>query len=237
MSAQRWDLTPAEAIALQKQLSAQVRCFDDLPPVQTVAGVDISTSRASDDGFAAIVVMRLPDLEILEIGEARMRLPMPYIPGLLSFREVPLALAAYETLKTKPDLLIVDGQGRAHPRRFGVACHLGVLLDKPTIGCAKSILVGTHDDLPPERGSTAPLIHRGEVVGHAVRTKNKVNPVFVSCGHRVSPETAVRWVLECSRGYRLPEPTRQAHMASNAVRLKHLTSGSTGSESGRPPTR
>ncbi len=216
----RWDLTPAEAIALQVDLAGRVRCVDDFPAPRLIAGVDVSTTRDSDDGFAAIVVLAWPDLTIVEVAESRMRLPMPYIPGLLSFREVPLALDAYSRLKAIPDLLIVDGQGRAHPRRFGVACHLGVLLDKPTIGCAKSILVGKHEPLPPERGNTAPLIHRDEVVGYAVRTKNKVNPVFVSCGHRVSPETAVRWVLDCARGYRLPEPTRQAHLASNAFRLK-----------------
>jgi deoxyribonuclease V len=234
MSALRWDLSPAEAIAMQVDLAAGVRCEDDFPAPRLIAGVDVSTSRGSDEGYAAIVVLSWPELAIVEVGEARMRLPMPYIPGLLSFREVPLALAAYARLKHAPDLLMVDGQGRAHPRRFGVACHLGVLLDKPTIGCAKSILVGTHAELGPERGNTAPLIHRSEVVGYAVRTKTKVNPVFVSCGHRLSPETAVRWVLDCARGYRLPEPTRQAHLASNAFRISE---GSSEPDCGLPPTR
>ncbi|MNR81376.1 Endonuclease V [compost metagenome] len=220
MNALRWDLSPSEAIALQRELAARVRCEDDFAPPRWIAGVDVSTSRGSEEGYAAIVVLRLPELEIVEVAEARMPMPMPYIPGLLSFREVPVALAAYARLTVEPDLILVDGQGRAHPRRFGIACHLGVLLDKPTIGCAKSILVGTHDALPPERGSTAPLVHRQEVVGVAVRTKTKVNPVFVSCGHRISLETAVRWVLDCARGYRLPEPTRQAHLASNAFRIR-----------------
>ena len=219
MSEHRWDLSPREAIALQRELAARVSCEDAFAPPRLIAGVDVSTSRGSEEGYAAIVVMRWPDLAIVEVGEARMRLPMPYIPGLLSFREVPVALAAYARLTQQPDLLIVDGQGRAHPRRFGIACHLGLLLDKPTIGCAKSILVGTHEPLALERGSTAPLVHREEVVGVAVRTKNKVNPVYVSCGHRIALSSAVRWVLDCARGYRLPEPTRQAHLASNAFRL------------------
>lgn len=224
MQDNRWDLSPAEAIALQRDLASQVRCEDDFSPPRLIAGVDVSTSRGSEVGYAAIVVLRVPDMTIVEVAEAQMHLPMPYIPGLLSFREVPVALAAYARLSNQPDLLMVDGQGRAHPRRFGIACHLGVLLDKPAIGCAKSILVGTHDPVAPERGSTAPLVHRHEVVGVAVRTKTKVNPVFVSCGHRIALETAVRWVLDCGRGYRLPEPTRQAHLASNAYRLRSAAS-------------
>jgi deoxyribonuclease V len=233
MSDLRWDLSPSEAIAMQRELAARVRCEDDLPSVRTVAGVDVSTSRGSAEGDAAIVVLSWPDLTLVDVAHARMRLPMPYIPGLLSFREVPLALAAYERLTVQPDLIMVDGHGRAHPRRIGVACHLGILLDKPTLGCAKSLLVGKHEALPPERGNTAPLIHLSEVVGYAVRTKTKVNPVYVSCGHRISAETAVRWVLDCVRGYRLPEPTRQAHLASNAFRLN---AGPASPASGAPPT-
>ena len=147
-----------------------------------------------------------------------MPLTMPYVPGLLSFRELPLVLTAWDRLRQKPDLVLVDGHGIAHPRGLGIASHLGLAIDRPTIGCAKSILVGRHEPLAPARGSMAPLVHHGETVGYAVRTKDKVNPVFVSCGHRVSQETAVRWVLECARGYRLPEPTRQAHLASNQLR-------------------
>jgi deoxyribonuclease V len=213
-----WNLSPTEAVKLQKELAASARCEDDLGPVRTIAGVDVSMNRFSPDGFAAIVVLSVPEMTVIEVAGAKTRLAMPYIPGLLSFREIPLLLEAWKQLKTVPDLLMVDGQGIAHPRRLGIAAHLGVYLDIPAIGCAKSILVGRHEPLPPERGSRAPLIHHGETVGYAVRTKDKVNPVFVSCGHRVSQETAVRWVLECARGYRLPEPTRQAHLASNALR-------------------
>lgn len=216
----RWNYTPSEAIALQRELARRVVCSDDALKPRFIGGVDVSTTRDRPEGFAAVVVLSWPDLALVEIAEARLPLAMPYIPGLLSFREVPIALAAYEQLKQKPDLLIVDGQGRAHPRRFGVACHLGVLLETPTIGCAKSILVGHHPPLPPERGQMAPLIHHDEIVGYALRTKDRVNPVFVSCGNRISLESAVRWVLDCARGYRLPEPTRQAHLASNAFRRR-----------------
>lgn len=213
-----WNLSPTEAVKLQKELAASARCEDDLGPVRTIAGVDVSMNRFSPDGFAAIVVLSVPDLQVIEVAGAKTKLAMPYIPGLLSFREIPLLLEAWKQLKTIPDLLMVDGQGIAHPRRLGIAAHLGVYLDIPAIGCAKSILVGRHEPLAPERGSRQPLVHHGEMVGYAVRTKDKVNPVYVSCGHRVSQETAVRWVLECARGYRLPEPTRQAHLASNALR-------------------
>lgn len=213
-----WNLTPKEAVALQRELAAQVRCEDDLGPVGLIAGVDVSMNRFSPDGYAAIVVLSVPELEVVEVAGAKTALAMPYIPGLLSFREIPLLLEAWAKLQHKPDLLMVDGHGIAHPRRLGIAAHLGVYLDVPAIGCGKSILSGRHAPLPPERGAMAPLVHHNEVVGYALRTKNKVNPVFVSCGHRVSQETAVRWVLECARGYRLPEPTRQAHLASNQLR-------------------
>lgn len=213
-----WNLTPKEAVALQRELAAQVRCEDDLGPVGLIAGVDVSMNRFSPDGYAAIVVLSVPELEVIEVAGAKTALAMPYIPGLLSFREIPLLLEAWAKLQHKPDLLMVDGHGIAHPRRLGIAAHLGVYLDVPAIGCGKSILSGRHAPLPPERGAMAPLVHHNEVVGYALRTKNKVNPVFVSCGHRVSQETAVRWVLECARGYRLPEPTRQAHLASNQLR-------------------
>jgi deoxyribonuclease V len=213
-----WNLTPKEAVALQRELAAQVRCEDDLGPVKLIAGVDVSMNRFSPDGYAAIVVLSVPDMQVVEVAGAKTALAMPYIPGLLSFREIPLLLEAWGKLEHKPDLLMVDGHGIAHPRRLGIAAHLGVYLDVPAIGCGKSILSGRHAPLPPERGAMAPLVHHNEVIGYALRTKNKVNPVFVSCGHRVSQETAVRWVLECARGYRLPEPTRQAHLASNQLR-------------------
>jgi deoxyribonuclease V len=218
LAARRWDVSPAEARALQRELAGHVRCEDDLAPVQLVGGVDVSMQRFATEGFAAVVVLAFPSLEVVEISTVRMPLTMPYVPGLLSFRELPLVLTAWDRLRQKPDLVLVDGHGIAHPRGLGIASHLGLAIDRPTIGCAKSILVGRHDDLGPNRGDRQPLIYKGRQVGYALRTKDRVNPLYIACGHRISQETAVRWVLECDRGYRLPEPTRQAHLAANAAR-------------------
>ena len=220
--AHRWNLTPTEAVALQRELAAQVRCEDDFGALRTIAGVDTSMERFSDDGHGAIVVLSFPEMAILEVAEARLTLPMPYVPGLLSFREAPIIVAAWEQLKTKPDLLMVDGQGIAHPRGLGIASHVGLLLDVPTVGVAKSILCGTHGELAPTKGSTSALVYKGKTIGFALRTKDKVNPVFVSCGHRVGMETAVALALSCARGYRIPEPTRQAHLAANVARKRVL---------------
>jgi deoxyribonuclease V len=160
-------------------------------------------------------VLSYPDLAVVEIGAVEQTVDLPYIPGLLSFRESPVILAAYEKLRLKPDLILVDGQGIAHPRRFGIASHLGVLLDIPAIGCAKSLLCGGHDWLGVEAGSVAQLEHDGEVIGMALRTKTGVRPVYVSIGHKVDLTAAVSWVSNCCRGYRLPEPTRLAHLAAS----------------------
>jgi deoxyribonuclease V len=159
---------------------------------------------------AAAVLLSFPDLTPL--GDSLVEEPVryPYIPGLLSFREAPAVIAALEGLSEPPDLIMVDGQGRAHPRRFGIACHLGLLLDRPALGCAKSRLIGDYDEPPPEPGAWTPLTHHGEVIGAVVRTRAGVKPLFVSVGHRVSLETAVALVLACARGLRLPEPTRLA---------------------------
>lgn len=159
---------------------------------------------------AAVTVFSFPDLRLLAQATADSRVEFPYIPGLLSFREIPAILTVLAELETLPDVLICDGQGLAHPRRFGLACHLGVLLDCPAAGCAKSILVGKHEPLAPERGGAAPLVHAGEVVGQAVRTRDGVKPVYVSPGHRLDVATATDLVLACGKGYRLPEPTRWA---------------------------
>lgn len=175
---------------------------------RTVGGVDAAFTEASI--VAAAVVLELETLETREQAALHEPLNFPYIPGLLSFREAPGILAALARLNRLPDVLIVDGHGLAHPRRMGLACHLGVLLDIPTIGCAKSVLVGKHAPLEAEAGSTAELLDDGEVIGMAVRTRSSSRPVYVSIGHRVDLTTAVRLVLACSGGYRLPEPTRRA---------------------------
>ncbi len=207
-----WDLSPEDAIQLQEQLRARViiaPLADE--SIHSVAGIDVGFPRQKGIARAAIVLMQYPSMTIVDQGLAEMPVSMPYVPGLLSFREIPVILAALEELSLSPDLLITDSQGIAHPRRFGLACHLGVLLEIPAIGCAKSILVGTHDHLPESRGSTKDLIDRGEIVGSVARTRAGVKPVYISIGHRVDLPSAVRIILNCGAGYRLPEPTRWAH--------------------------
>ena len=214
-----WNFTPHAAMAEQAALAARVRIENDFGAVNFVAGVDVGFEAENTIARAAIAVLSFPELELVETAIARRPVMFPYIPGLLAYREVPVILEALEKLERAPDLLIVDGQGRAHPRRFGIACHLGVLLDMPSIGCAKSILVG-RAEIPENRiGAWTPLIHQNEIVGAVLRTKldtkRAVNPVYVSIGHRVDLETALDFVLICCRGLRLPEPTRYAHNAAS----------------------
>jgi deoxyribonuclease V len=213
----RWDLSPDEAIALQKQLAPHVVKHNAFGEVHRVAGVDVGFPGGGDVTRAAIAVLSFPELQVVEIAQAEIPTTFPYIPGLLSFRETPAVLAAFERLTARPDLLVVDGQGYAHRRRFGIACHLGVLLDIPSIGSAKSLLVGRPGPLAEERGATAPMIDRREVVGMAVRTRQRVNPVYVSIGHRIDLPTAVRYILDCCTRYRLPEPQRHAHLAASGT--------------------
>ena len=209
-----WHLDSKQARKLQTRLSNEViRCSSSID-VKLIAGVDVSASRFSRSGRAAIVVLDYPSMELREVAIAESNIDFPYIPGLLSFREAPLYLKAWKKLKSQPDLLMVDGQGIAHPRRLGIASHLGLLLDTPAIGCAKSRLIGMHDSLPDEAGSYRLLMDKGEVIGAVVRTKHRVQPVYVSIGHRIDLENAVSFVLECCRGYRLPQPARLAHMAA-----------------------
>ncbi len=209
-----WDLQPQEAIHLQQSLRSLVR-FEplNLASVRHVAGVDVGFPQP-ETARAAIAVLSFPELRLVERATVETPLAFPYIPGLLSFREIPAVLMAIEKLSLLPEVFVVDGQGLAHPRRFGIACHLGVLLDLPTIGCAKSILVGRYASLAEPVGSTADLLDGQEVLGAAVRTRQWVKPVFVSVGHRVDLVSAVELALKCGRGYRLPEPTRLADKLS-----------------------
>lgn len=200
----------ADARALQENLRRRVIRKDDFGPVRRVAGTDCAFKDRGKTIRAVVAVLSFPALELLEHAAAEQTVSLPYIPGFLSFREVPALLAAFGKLKARPDLLLCDGQGYAHPRRFGIACHLGVTLDLPSIGVAKSRLIGTHRAPNPAAGSRAPLIDKGETVGMVLRTKDRVNPLYVSIGHRMSLDTAVRYVLRCCRGYRLPETTRWA---------------------------
>lgn len=176
--------------------------------------MDIAVGQAAGLATGAIVVLSFPELRVVATAVAQGRLDFPYIPGLLSFRESPLTIAAWEKLSFTPDLILVDGQGVAHPRRFGLASHLGLLWDKPTIGCAKSLLCGRHKVPGAEAGSYAEVIDGGETIGAALRTRRGAKPVYVSIGHKVDLATAISWVLKCCRGYRLPEPTRLAHLAA-----------------------
>src|SRR5262249_41245969 len=214
-----WNLTPSEAIDVQQRLRSLVRATKLTHEIRAVAGADISFNKFSDTIYSGIVVLSLPDLQIVEQSGIRSTARFPYVPGLLSFREIPSLLEAWENLKTKPDLLMLDGQGIAHPRRFGIACHTGVLLDLPTIGCAKRILVGTPGELGLEAGSQSPLIDRGEQVGVALRTKKKVAPIYVSVGHLIDLDSAVELVLRATDKHRQPEPTRQAHLLVNRMRM------------------
>nr|WP_163504097.1 deoxyribonuclease V [Halomonas socia] len=205
-----WSLTPSAAVALQRELAPRLILEDRIDAVETIAGVDIGFEAAGEITRAAVVVLAWPSLECLEQHVHREPTRMAYVPGLLSFREVPAALAAFDMLQRRPELVMVDGQGIAHPRRLGVASHLGLWLDLPTIGIAKSRLCGRHGEVPEGRGEWTPLTHRGERIGAVLRSRQGVKPVFVSPGHRLSLPTAVDWVVRCLGHTKLPEPTRLA---------------------------
>ncbi|MDH7601856.1 MAG: deoxyribonuclease V [Armatimonadota bacterium] len=213
IDAAQWDLTPQEAVELQLRLCGRVVLRDQFDRVRTVAGVDVRVTRGRGEGRCAIVVLSYPELETVDAVICEGSVNFPYIPGLLAFREVPLVLQAFARLHERPDLVFFDGHGLAHPRRFGLACHAGVVLDVPSIGCAKSLLIGRYQEPGTVAGSTSDLVApEGDVVGKVVRTRTGVKPIFVSPGHRISIESAARFALECTRGLRIPEPTRRAHI-------------------------
>ncbi len=207
-------MTAAEVIQIQKELAGEVCRHGDITTPRLIAGADTSVNRFTKTGTAAVAVLSYPELKPVEIKVVTDRLNFPYVPGLLSFREAPLVLAACEKLTLTPDILMVDGQGIAHPRRLGLASHLGLFLDIPTIGCAKSRLCGRHEEPENTAGSYTELHDGGEVIGAVVRTRTGVKPVYVSIGHKIDLPSAIHQVLECCRGYRLPEPTRLAHQAA-----------------------
>ena len=212
-----WNVSPQEAMAIQRRLRSRLRLNGD-GPFPTVAGIDVSYDDASTLMFAGVVVMSGDGREVLETATAALRARFPYIPGLLSFRETPAVIKAWTKLKALPDCLICDGHGFAHPRRFGLACHLGLLLGRPSIGCAKSLLVGTYRQPGKRRGSLEPFFDRGEQIGAVLRTRQGVAPVFVSQGDRITLDAAVQTVLNTCTGYRLPEPTRRAHLLVSEMR-------------------
>ncbi|MFH1538519.1 MAG: deoxyribonuclease V [bacterium] len=222
-----WRVEPAEAMRIQERLAGRVVERDDFDPekVRLVAGADISHGWRDDRFFAAVVVLTYPEMEIVEAKCGEHRAEFPYVPGLLVFREGPAILEVLEKLKNEPDLLVFDGHGVAHPRGIGIASHIGVVLDKPSIGCAKSRLVGEYREPGRKRGARTSLKVNGRVVGKVFRSKDNTKPIFISTGHRVGLETAVRVIATCVKKYRIPEPTRQAHIHSNQLRKESLRAG------------
>ncbi len=213
----RWDVSPREAIAIQQRLRELVRLEDCFDEVKRVAGVDVGFEQGDSVTRAAVAVLEFPGLELVDQSIVRQPTRFPYVPGLLSFREAPAALEALRQLRESPDLLLVDGQGIAHPRRFGIACHLGVLSGIPSIGVAKSRLVGHHEEVPDERGSWVPLEDKGEIIGAVLRSRKGVRPLYVSPGHCVTLATAIEYVMACVTRYRLPETTRWAHRLASGT--------------------
>lgn len=205
-----WDLPPAEARETQQRLSQFVETTDRLGEVKRVAGVDVGFDKRAGLTRAAVVVLEFPGLEFREQALVTQPTRFPYVPGLLSFREAPAILAALDSLQQLPDVILCDGQGIAHPRRFGIACHLGVLTDLPSIGVAKKRLIGSRDEPGNSRGDRVALTHKGETLGAVLRSRTGVKPIYVSCGHRVGLQTAVDLVMQCTTRYRLPETTRRA---------------------------
>ncbi len=223
ISVEEYDqLTPAQAIELQKELRAQIRIEPLSKPVQTIAGADISFNKYEETVYAGIIVLSFPGLQELEKSTVISKTSFPYIPGLLSFREIPSLIKAWNQLKIKPDLLVLDGQGIAHPRRMGIATHFGLITDTSTMGCAKSLLTGKFELLPEAAGSESLIYDRDEVIGAALRTKNKVNPVFISPGHRINLDQSLEIIKQCITGYRIPDPTRKAHLLVNQIRTQNI---------------
>jgi len=230
-----WNLSYSQAIDLQKRLASKVQFTPLKKPPKLIAGLDCAFTKNGQKIIAAAVIIKLPDFDLIETTTALRKVTFPYIPGLLSFREAPACIAAVEKLKKEPDMFLIDGQGIAHPRRLGLAAHLGLFFDKPTIGCAKSRLTGYFEDPPPEKGaytllkdkkgmipetSHEPKITNHEVIGAVVRSRSNVEPLFVSVGNKCLLKDAIKITLDCAIKYRLPEPTRLAHQTVSKLRLK-----------------
>ncbi len=225
MRLHRWRVTPREAARIQLRIRGRLELTDRLPRIRRVAGADLAYDMARNRAIAGVVVYRYPEMEEIERVWAESPIAFPYVPGLLSFREIPALLTVFARLRNEPDLIFYDGHGYAHPRRFGIACHLGVLLDRPTIGCAKSLLVGTHGDLAQRAGSWTPLRDGDEIIGAVLRTSDGVNPIYVTQGHRISLARAIEFVSSVLDGYRVPRPTRDADRFVAAVKRGEHRSG------------
>jgi deoxyribonuclease V len=215
-----WDLSYSRARGVQTELAGRVEFTPLKKDPRVVAGLDCAFSRDGERILAAVVVLRLPDFELVETVSAVREVRFPYVPGLLSFREAPVCIAAAEKLRSRPDVFIIDGQGIAHPRRLGLAAHLGLFFDMPTVGCAKSRLTGDYEEPPLEKGAHTPLKDKSEIIGAVVRTRTNVKPVFVSVGNKCVLADAIRIVLTCAVKYRLPEPTRLAHQSVGKLKLE-----------------
>ncbi|MCK5011449.1 MAG: deoxyribonuclease V, partial [Deltaproteobacteria bacterium] len=205
-----WDVTPKEAIKIQTDLRKRIVRRDTFDEIRVVAGADVSFDKKKNEGYGGVITYSFPELNEIERKGARKKLTFPYIPGLLTFREAPVLLEAFASLKIEPDLILFDGQGLAHFRRMGLATHMGILLNKPTIGCAKSRLIGTFEEPGEDVGCYSTLLDSGETVGTVLRTRKRVHPIFVSQGNMISLETSIEIVLKCVDGYRIPKPTREA---------------------------
>ncbi len=217
-----WNVTCKEAVAIQQELRQRLILHDNDFPAQirTIAGADISYSKKNDLFYAAVILMNFLSMEVIEQRTVVERAPFPYIPGLLSFREGPALLKIFENLQHTPDVVIFDGQGIAHPRGVGLASHMGLFLDLPTIGCAKTRLAGRYGEVGKEVGDYADLVLDDRIAGSVLRTKKKVKPLFISPGHRIGIRKSADIVLHCCRGYKLPEPIRRAHLVVNEIRVK-----------------
>ncbi len=223
-----FDVGVAEAKEIQEMMRREVREGPplDFSRVRLIAGTDISYLRERKLALGVAALLSYPELETLEVSTAALEVPFPYVPGLLSFRELPALLPALEGLSATPDLILVDGQGVAHPRGFGLASHLGVLTSIPTVGCAKSRLLGEAEEPGPEAGDWAPLRHDGRTVGAVLRTRRGVKPLYVSVGHLIDLHSCISMVLSCTRGYRLPEPQRRAHLEADRLKREARSRGS-----------
>lgn len=224
-TASDFSVSPKDAVQLQKKLRDEVQLMLLKEKPKLVGGCDVSMNRFAKEGFAGFVTLTYPELQLIDHAVVKDMIPFPYVPGLLSFREIPMLVKAWEKLKTKPDILIVDGIGIAHPRRLGIASHLGLILGIPTIGCAKSVLTGVHEEPGNEPGDISYLYdkyHPEEIIGAALRTKRNVKPVFVSPGHLITLQESIDLVFSCVRKHRLPEATRFAHNTVNEYRIRHM---------------
>jgi deoxyribonuclease V len=218
-----WKVTTKEAVQIQAELRERIELHDTFDTVRVIAGADVAFDKHKNEGYGGVITYSFPELEEIERRGVKAEIPFPYVPGLLAFREAPIVLKAFASLKTEPDVVLFDGQGLAHFRRMGIATHMGIVLNKPTIGCAKSRLIGTFDEPGPRVGSYSPLVHGKETVGVVLRTRKQVKPIFVSQGTNISLKTCIEIVLTCVDGYRIPKPTREADCYVASIKRESKT--------------